>query len=75
MIVVSWREKVGEAWEDWQEREFPEERLQEFLDRAWKKYGNPALIQGGPSTKDESANGSTPISTPTRKRQARRSDK
>jgi hypothetical protein len=44
VILVSWREKDGNEWGEWQEREFPDDRLQEFMDRAWKKYGNPNLV-------------------------------
>jgi hypothetical protein len=68
VILVRWREKVGNEWDEWQEREFTDDRLQELLDRAWKKYGNPDLIQGGPNTSAESGSGFTKTLKPRRKR-------
>jgi hypothetical protein len=68
VILVRWREKVGNEWDEWQEREFTDDRLQELMDRAWKKYGDPTLILGGPSTKEENANGSISTLKPRRKR-------
>lgn len=58
MIHIRWRL----AGQDWQEREYPDERLQEVLDRAWQRFGDPARVQGGPSvsTSIESASGLPP---------------
>lgn len=64
MIVVTWR-KSGEQE---QSREYPDDRLQELMDRACKTFGNPALILDGPSTKTESG----PISVLTKKPRRKR---
>jgi hypothetical protein len=58
-ILVTWR-KAGEPE---QSREYPDDRLQDLMDRANAAFGTPGLILDGPSTKVESA----PISTITPK--------
>lgn len=44
MLTVRWRL----AGEDWQEREYHDDRLQEVMDRANQRFGNPAIDLGGP---------------------------
>lgn len=64
MIVVTWR-KTGDPERS---KEYPDERLQELMDRANATFGVPGLILDGPSTKTESG----PISQVTKKPRKRR---
>ena len=64
MILVIWR-KAGEPE---QSREYPDERLQELMDRAHQTFGTPGLILDGPSMKAESEPTLAPIQKPRRKR-------
>ena len=64
MILVTWR-KAGEPE---QSREYPDDRLQELMDRANLTFGSPGLILGGPSMKAESEPISVLTPKPRRKR-------
>lgn len=64
MILVTWK-KSGEPE---QSKEYPDDRLQELMDRANATFGNPALILDGPSTKTESGPISVVIKKPRRKK-------
>jgi hypothetical protein len=64
MIVVTWR-KAGQSEES---REYPDDRLQELMDRANAVFGTPGLILDGPSTKTESGPISEVIRKPRKKR-------
>lgn len=65
-IVMRYR-KTGE---EWQEREYPDDRLQELMDRANAVFGDPSKILGGPSesTATVSESGSPPIPRRRRKK-------
>ena len=61
-IYVRWR-LTGQ---EWQEKEYPDERLDEILERAWRAFGDPTRdLQ---STKKENESGSQPIRTRRRKK-------
>lgn len=64
MILVTWH-KSGEPE---QSREYPDDRLQELMDRANQTFGTPGLILDGPNTSEESE----PISVLTPKPRKRR---
>ncbi len=65
MLIVSWR-KSGE---ELQTKEYPDDRLQELMDRANATFGNPERdLTGGPCTNLEKAPGSQEIQKPARKK-------
>jgi hypothetical protein len=69
MIVLTWK-KAGEPE---QSREYPDDRLQDLMDRANAAFGTPGLILDGPNMKDESGPISQVIKGPRRKTSKKRS--
>lgn len=65
MILVTYKNlETGQVIE----KEYPDDELQSLLDRAWQAFGNPTLIQGGPTTSDAKPPGCSSTPKPRRKR-------
>jgi hypothetical protein len=62
-FLVEWRMTNGQTGQ----KEYPDEELQSVLDRIWKSFGNPDLIQGGPSIGPAKSDGLTNTQKPRRR--------
>jgi len=65
-ILVRWRFANSESWE---EKTFPLDRLEEVLQRAWLRFGNPEITL---NTSASSGSGYVPIPKPRRRNTKRR---
>lgn len=58
MTITATFRDTGQPERVWETKD--DSRLQEILDRAWKKYGNPALIHDFSSTSTANASSTLP---------------